>query len=175
MSMTRRVTFVIAATFLSGALYAQSPQAIRDQLFGPTDAVKKQADDMNAKMLAPKTYAEGQELYVSASDTLEKGKDLDRVRRDLGEAKGHFEHSIEASKLAQATFTNALAARESAKKAESEKYAAKDWKRAEEALVDAATTLEDGNLNKATKSAADIEHSYREAETKALAAKARGK
>jgi OmpA-OmpF porin, OOP family len=170
--MTKFIT-VLLSLVVSSALYAQSPTAVRDQIFGETDAVKKQAEELNAKILAPKSYAEGMEVYLEAVDTMEKGKDLDRVREELAEAKGFFQRSVDASKLAQTTFTQALAARAAAEKAESAKYVAKDWQRAEQALTGAAATLEGGNLNKATKDGKDAEEAYRETETKAIAAKAR--
>ena len=78
--MTRYIV-VVLSLLVSGALFAQSQQQIRDQLFGETDAVKKQAEDLNAKVLAPESYAEGMEVYMSAVDTMEKGKDLDQRAR----------------------------------------------------------------------------------------------
>ena len=164
---------VLLSLVAFSALYAQSPSAVRDQIFGETDAVKKQAEEVNAKVLAPGSYTDGMEVYLKAVDTMEKGKDLDRVREELAQAKGFFQRAIDASKLAQTTFTQALAMRSSAEKAESAKYAAKDWQRAEQALTGAAATLEGGNLNKATKESKDVEERYRETETKAIAAKAR--
>jgi len=170
--MTKYIT-VLLSVLASGALLAQSQQQIRDQIFGETDAVKKQAEDLNAKVLAPESYAEGMEVYMSAVDTMEKGKDLGSVREDLAEAKGFFQTAVQASQLARTTFTDALAARGAAEKAEAAKYAARDWQRAEEALMGAAGTLEDGNLNKAIKESGDALERYRETETKAIAAKAR--
>jgi len=170
--MTRTIT-VLFSLLASGALFAQSQQAVRDQIFGETDVVKKQAEDLNAKVLAPESYAEGMEVYLSAVDTMEKGKDLDKVREELAEAKGFFQKSVDASQLARTTFTDALAARAAAEKAEGVKYAERDWERAEEALAGAAATLEGGNLNKATKEAGDAQERYRETETKAIAGKAR--
>jgi hypothetical protein len=170
--MTRYIT-VLLSLLASGALLAQSQQQIRDQIFGETDVVKKQAEDLNAKVLAPESYADGMEVYMSAVDTMEKGKDLDRVREELAEAKGFFQTAVDASQLARTTFGDALAARGAAEKAESAKYAERDWQRAEEALMAAAATLEGGNLNKATKEGGDAQERYRETETKAIAAKAR--
>ena len=161
--MNKHLTLLLSSLLASGAVFAQSQQAIRDQIFGETDAVKKQADELEAKTLSPEAYA----------DTMEKGRDLERVRRDLAEAKGFFEHSIEASKLAQTTFTEALAARAAAKTAAAELYAARDWERAEKALTDAAATLEGGNLNKAIKDAGDAQERYRETETHAIAGRTR--
>ena len=170
--MTRSIT-VLFSLLASGALFAQSQQAVRDQIFGETDVVKKQAEDLNAKVLAPESYAEGMEVYLSAVDTMEKGKDLDKVREELAEAKGFFEKSVDASQLARTTFSVALEARAAAEKAEAEKYAERDWEDAEESLAGAAATLEGGNLNKATKEAGDALERYRETESKAIAAKAR--
>jgi hypothetical protein len=170
--MTRYLTLLLAL-LASGVALAQSQQAVRDQIFGETDVVKKQAEDLNAKVLAPESYADGMKLYMSAVDTMEKGRDLDKVREELAEAKGFFQRSVEGSQLARTTFTDALAARAAAEKAEAAKFAERDWERAEEALMAAAATLEDGNLNKATKDAADAQERYRETETKAIAAKAR--
>ena len=175
MSTTKRFTFLIASLLLCGVAIAQSQQGIRDQFFGETDAVKKQADELNAKILAPGAYAEGLELYTRAGETLAKGKDLERVREDVGKAKGFFATSVEAAKLAHVTFANALTARAAAQTAESEKYAAKDWTRAEQSLLAAAETLEGGDLKRAGDAATDAEQAYRATEAKAINGKASGK
>jgi hypothetical protein len=171
-ALTRRLTFLLASLLLCGGAVAQSQQAIRDQFFGETDAVKKQADELDAKLLAPAAYAEGLELYVSAGETLAKGKDLESVREDLEEANGFFARSVDAAKLAHVTFANALTARAAAQTAESAKYAAREWTRAEESLLAAAETLEGGNLKRAADDAIDTEKAYRETEAKAINAKA---
>jgi hypothetical protein len=48
-------------------------------------------------MLLPESYAEGMEVYMSAVDTMEKGRDLESVREDLAEAKNLCQGSVEAS------------------------------------------------------------------------------
>lgn len=170
--MTRYITLLFSV-LAAGALSGQSQQQIRDQIFGETDAVKNQAETLQAQVLAPRSYAEGMELYMSAVDTMERGRDLERVREDLAEAKQFFQRSVEASRLALTTFTEALAARAAAERAEAPRYAERDWQRAEESMKRAAAVLEDGNLNKATKEAGDARERYRGTETKAIAAKAR--
>jgi hypothetical protein len=171
--MTQRIALVLGLSLISGLAGAQSAQEIRTQFFGEIDAIKEQADALNAKMLAPEAYAEGLELYVNAGDTLADGKNLDRVREELTEATGYFQTAVEKATLAQTTFANALTARGDAEKAEAGKYAARDWEDAEEDLVEAATVLEGGNLKRAADLASDIEEDYREIEADALAAKAR--
>jgi hypothetical protein len=171
--MLKRITlFALSLAFCSVAL-AQNAQAIRDQLFGATDALKKEADAHHASMLAPETYGKAMELYHEAGDTLEKGKNMDSVREDLAKAGPLFKQATDTAKLAETTFKSALEARTAAEKAESAKYAAKDWAKAEASLTSAAEVLEGGNLNKASKDAQDVVASYHTAETKAINARAK--
>jgi hypothetical protein len=171
--MTKRVVLFALSLAFSGLVFAQSQQAVRDQLFGPTDALKKSADAVNAKMLGPTAYADAMKLYKEAGDTLEKGKDINTVKEDLNKTNGLLQKSTEAAKLAQVTFADTLTARAAAEKAEAAKYAAKDWGKAEASLTEAAEQLEDGNLNKASKTAHDATSDYKETESKAINAKAK--
>jgi hypothetical protein len=172
--MFTRLTFLAVISLACVAASAQDQQAIRQQIFGETDTVKAEADALNAVMLAPVSYAAAMELYADAGDTLAKGRDLDSAREDLAEAKTLFARSVEAAKLAQTSFADALAARASASTAEAANYADKDWERAEEALIEAARTLEDGNLNRASSIAADALERYGKAEAAAINEKAKG-
>ena len=166
--MLNRFVVLTVSLFFAGFAGAQNQQAVRDQLFGEVDAAKKAAEAAHAAVLGPTAYAEAMELYVSAGDELEKGKDLDRVREEVAEAKGLFDRATEAAKLAQVTFADALTARAAAEKAEAAKYAARDWQRVEAILREAATELEGGNMNRATKTAADAIEDYRKVESKAI-------
>ena len=170
--MLRRLVLLLSVA-LSGAVLAQGSAAVRTQLFGATDALKKAADDAHAAMLAPESYAQAMELYRAAGDTLEKGKDLDSVREDLAKADPLFKRATEAANLAQVTFKDTLAARSLAEKAEAAKYVPKDWAKVEQSLTAAAGELEGGNLNKATKSAHDVTADYKAVEAKAVNAKAK--
>jgi len=171
--MLNRVVVLTAALLFAGAATAQNQQAVRDQLFGAVDASKAGADAVRGDVLAPGSYAEAMELYTSAGDVLAKGNDLDRVREETAEAKVLFDKATEAGKLAQVTFADALAARTAAEKAEAPKYAARDWGKVEDTLREAAVELEGGNMNKATKTAADAIEDYREVEADAINARAK--
>ena len=171
--MIKKIALLTLSLVASSFVLAQSQQAIRDQLFGPTDALKKEADAVHAKILGPTAYEEAMKLYKDAGDTLAKGKDLNSAKEDLSKADGLFKKSTDAAKLAQVTFADALTARTAAEKAEATKYAAKDWGKAEDELKDAAEQLEDGNLNKASKTAANATKAYKTTESKAINAKAK--
>jgi len=171
--MLKRIVVLAAALLVAGGAAAQNQQAVRDQLFGPVDGSKKAAEAAKANVLAPTAYADGMEIYAKAVDELSKGKDLDAVREGTAEAKVLFDKATEAAKLAQVTFADALAARSAAEKAEAAKYEARDWQKVEASLVDAARDLEGGNLNKATKAAADVLEDYRKVEADAINARAK--
>lgn len=171
--MFKRLGLLALSLAFSGVAFAQSGQAVRDQLFGPTDALKASADAVHAKMLGPQAYEQAMELYKDAGDTLAKGKDINSVKEDLAKANGLFQKSTEAAKLAQVTFADAITARTAAEKAESAKYAAKDWSKGEAELRDAAEQLEEGNLNKAQKTVDGATKYYKSAETKAVNEKAK--
>lgn len=170
--MIKRFVLVTLSLAFSGLVFAQS-QAVRDQLFGPTDALKKGADAVNAKVLGPESYGKAMALYKDAGDTLEKGKDINSVKEDLSKADGLFQKSTEAAKLAQVTFADTLTARTAAEKAEAAKYAAKDWGKGDSTLKEAAEQLEEGNLNKAQKTVEDATKYYKSAESKAVNEKAK--
>ena len=134
--MIKRLGLFTLSLAFSGLVFAQG-QAVRDQMFGPTDALKRSADAVNAKLLAPDAYEKAMELYKEAGDTLAKGKDMNSVKEDLGKADGLFKKSTDAAKLAQVTFADTLTARAAAERAEAAKYAAKDWGKGESVLTDA--------------------------------------
>jgi hypothetical protein len=171
--MITRLGVLTLSLAFSGAALAQTGTAVREQLFAPTDALKASADAVHAKVLGPQAYAEAMELYKDAGDTLAKGKDINSVKEDLTKANGLFQKSTESAKLAQVTFADTITARTAAEKAESAKYATKEWNRAESDLKDAAEQLEEGNLNKAQKTAGDAKKDYAAAETKAVNQKAK--
>ena len=54
--MIKRLGLLTLSLAFSGLVFAQG-QAVRDQMFGPTDALKRSADALNAKVLAPDSYA----------------------------------------------------------------------------------------------------------------------
>lgn len=170
--MIKRLVLLTLSLAFSGLTFAQG-QAVRDQLFGPTDALKKAADAVHANMLGPVAYGDAMKLYKKAGDTLEKGKDINSVKEDLTKADGLFKKSTDSAKLAQVTFADTLTARTAAEKAESSKYAAKDWGKGESTLKDASEQLEEGNLNKAQKTVEGATKYYKSAETKAVNEKAK--
>ena len=147
--------------------YAQS-QELRQSLFNEADQVLKQANEANAQLLSPDNYDEGIKLYQSAAKDLRDGENLEDIREQLEEAISYFNRAIEATKLAEVTFTNVLAARNDAIDAEAPQFSTEKWNDAEEEFKGAAEELEGGDVNDAQKEAAKAEKLYREAEITAI-------
>lgn len=141
---------------------------LRAQLFAQADAAKAAADAALAGVLAPASYAEASEHYDSAQSALERGRNLEGIRADLAAAVQYFNRAAEATTLARVSLRDAIAARDDADMAEASKFAAAKWHEAESEFADAARRLEDGNLNRAQRTADGARQLYREAELVAI-------
>lgn len=147
--------------------YAQSEE-LRQSLFKVADQALKEANDANASLLSPDNYDEGIELYQEAAKALRDGDNLQDIREKLEEAVTYFKKAKEATKLAEVTFTGALAARNDAIDAGAPQYAIERWKDAEDEFNGAAKELEDGDARDAKSEAANAEKMYRNAELTAI-------
>jgi len=157
------ISLIVSVT----AGYAQS-QDLRQSLFKEADMALKEANKANAKLLAPDNYEEGMQRYQEASKALRDGDNLQDIREKLSEAVEYFNKASEATKLAEVTFTNVLAARSDAIDAQAPQYASEKWNDAVKEFNGAAKELEDGDARDAKKEAASAEKIYREAELIAI-------
>jgi len=154
---------------LSADALAQNA-SLRTELFAQTDQAMAGANDSMAHILAPASYEQAAEHYRAAELALERGRNLENIRRDLAEATRHFNEAVEATKLAAVTLRDALAAREDAEMAEAPRFAATQWQEAEVEFAEAARILEDGNLNRARRAGETAEMLYRDTELVAIEA-----
>jgi outer membrane protein OmpA-like peptidoglycan-associated protein len=145
-------------------------QELRSSLFQEADEALESAKTARADILAPDAYAEAMQLYRRAEQDLERGRDLNDIRRRLSRATELFQKAQEATELANVTLTNALGARDDAANAGAPRFAPSMWKEAEEKFRDAARELEDGDVNDAKKRGGEAEELYRDAELAAIKA-----
>jgi outer membrane protein OmpA-like peptidoglycan-associated protein len=157
-------------THPSGTVYeAQATaQEIKPVLFQNADKALATAKEEIADLLAPQAFDEGLQRYREAGKRFEKGEKLAAICVELNAALASFQKARDAAKLAKVAFASALAARVEAQQAEAPKFAITLWQNAEEKLLKAARTLEDGNLNEARKKIAAAEKQYRQAEREAF-------
>jgi OmpA-OmpF porin, OOP family len=159
---------MLAILFTSSAMPQDSQ--LRTQLFGDADRAMAEANDALAHILAPASYEQATEHYRAAESALDRGRDLESIRRDLVDAVRFFQQATEATTLTAVSLRDAIAAREDAEMAEAPRFAATQWREAELEFADAARRLEDGNLTRAQRTAEGAESQYRDAELVAIEA-----
>lgn len=145
-----------------------SAQDIRASLFSQVDKVLQQTNELRANLLAPDNYEKGMKRYKEAELSLQKGENLQNIRKKIEEAVRYFDKARESTKLAEVTFANLLSARDDAEEVDASKYASKKWNNAEKGFNGAAKELEGGDARDAKKEAANAEKLYREAELLAI-------
>lgn len=149
---------------------ANNPNAadVKASLFMEANTAWHVAQAANAKLLAPKNYAQGVEFYQTAQSDLKNQKSLNDIRENLRKSTAAFDRTIQAVKLAEVTFPTSIKARQDAITSESSKYSPEKWAVAESKFNKAASTLENGDVNSAKSNAREAEDLYRDAELYAI-------
>lgn len=166
MSYLKNLSLLCATLLFFSTTQAQ--QNLRDTIFTEADSILATAQKEKAFILVPESFSKGYRLYKQAEESLQKGRNLASIRRDLDNAVVYLEKSLDGIRLAEVTFAKTLAAREDAQKANAKKYSEDLWKEAESLFVDAAMELEDGDVKSAKRGGAKAEDVYRKAELSAI-------
>jgi OOP family OmpA-OmpF porin len=162
----RTVLFSAAFCLLSLAANGQQPAELRAQLFAAADAAMAAANDAQASVLAPASYEQAAERYRRAEENLARGRSIEDIREDLGEAVRYFEQATENTELARVGLSEPYQARQDALAADALTFAEAQWREAELTFADAVRRLEAGNMNRERNSEAVQE--YRAAELAAI-------
>ena len=157
--------YLICLFFVS--LHTQADE-LKDSLFSSAKSALKEANALNASILAPVSYSEGADLYRSAENRYSKSQSVARIEKELKEATVQFRKSSKAAKVAQLTFKTTIQARNDAEGVGSEKLSASEWEKAESRFQQATRTLETGNMKRAKARATEAEKLYRDAELIAI-------
>ena len=159
-------TCVIGFVFLFGA--SAFADEMGQVLFKETNQALKDANEAQANILAPTNYGKAAEYYTKAKERFDKGKSIESIRKELDAASEYLKKAVAATKIAEVTLSDGIAARNGAVAAEAKTYAEKSWKDAEEKFADAASRLEDGNVKRAQKISAEAIELYEAAELSAI-------
>ena len=163
-----RTLAVVGFGLVSSVALAQSD--LRETLFTQADAALEAANAARANVLAPKNYGEAAEYYRSAEDKLNRGRSIESIEKDLAAAAVSLRMAVDATRLANVTFSSAIQARDDAEAANAAQFASKQWRDAEERFSSAAVRLENGNVNAARSRSDDAVKLYRAAELTAIKA-----
>jgi outer membrane protein OmpA-like peptidoglycan-associated protein len=158
----------LAILFVATASSLAATQEVKTVLFKEANAAMQTAKKVNAEVLSPTNFGEAMKRYQEAETDLQQGKNLDDIRKKLNESRAFFQKAIDATKLAEVTFTNSIKARKDAQFTESPKFASSLWTEAEKKFNEAASILENGNVSDARKRASEAEKLYRQAELDAI-------
>ncbi len=169
---------IVLLTLLASAIHATPVTAaqseviaeLKTSLFESANKALGTANEAKAALLSPTNYAEGAQYYRRAEDVLERGGNIDSIRRDLDRATGAFEDAAEQAELAATTFGSVIRAREDAMSANAEAYAPEEWREAEVTFNEAAVRLEKGRLERAQREGSGAETLFRDAELIAIKA-----
>lgn len=157
---------------LSAALFAFGNSGAQDELrntfFKDADAAKGQADAEEAKLYAPKSYESGLREYTAADNGLTRGRNIEYVRKNAGDATRHFKTAAEAASLAKTALAQAIKSRQDGANAKAPDLSPELWKQAQQEFVRAIQLLERGDLKNAKRREIEATSLYREAELVAI-------
>ena len=88
--------FALATLLAHGA----AAQELRSTLFEAADEALEVARAANAALLAPRAFEDGLDAYTDAEASLERGRNIDRIRNQLAEAVASFQEAAEAAEIA---------------------------------------------------------------------------
>ena len=160
------VTFgVVMASGWQAEAFAQD---IRSSLFAEPDQAMQESLAQRADVLVPKSFGEAMKHYRKAEEDLERGRNLDGIRKELTEATAYFRRALEGTELAKVTLATAIVARDNAVSADASRFAAELWGGAERKFREAAERLEGGDVKSAQRRGAEAETLFRDAELEAI-------
>ena len=143
---------------------------VRETFFKEVEVAKAAADAADAALLAPRSYERGMKEYRDAELALERGRNIDVIRTNPGEATGHFRTATEAAGLAATTLAQVMKSRQDAANALAPELSAEIWQEAQRKFGEAIRILERGDLKLAQRRGIEATALYRDAELFAIKA-----
>lgn len=169
-SKTSFVRLILLAAILLGAGSATAQDELRRTFFKEADAARAAADELDARLLAPNSYSDGVEDYEAAEVGLERGRNIEYVRRKAGEAEQNFRTAATAAELAHTVLAQVMKSRQDAANARAPELARDVWDKAQREFGNAIRYLERGDLKNAKKNDIEATTYYRDAELIAIKA-----
>ena len=164
------VRLLLLAVFVFGLGSAVAQDELRRTFFKDVDAAREAADALDAKLLAPRSYAAGAEDYEAAEVGLQRGRNIEYVRRKAGEAEDNFKTATSAAELARTALAQVMKSRQDAANARSPELATDLWNKAQREFGNAIRYLERGDLRNSKKNDIEATTYYRDAELVAIKA-----
>jgi outer membrane protein OmpA-like peptidoglycan-associated protein len=162
--------FSLLALFLLGAGTGAAQDELRRTFFKEADAAKAAADELDARLLSPRAYKAGTDDYEDAEVALERGRNIEYVRRKASDAEANFRQAAETAELAKSALAQVMKSRQDAANARAPELAREVWDKAQREFGNAIRYLERGDLKNAQKNDIEATTFYRDAELIAIKA-----
>jgi len=161
--------FLLAGLLLT-APTGHAQNELRETFFRDADAAKAEAIDVNAELLAPRNYSRGLDEYEDAEEALERGRNIEIVRKNAAAATEYFAAAAEAARLANTALAQVMKSRQDAANARAPELAPEIWSEAQRKFGDAIRLLERGDLKGSKRRDIEATSLYRDAELVAIKA-----
>lgn len=155
-------------TLLVGTSMAQNE--LRTTFFRDADAALEAANETNAKLLAPSSYADGMKDYQAAESGLERGRNVEYVRSKAADAAKHFQEAAKTARLGKTVLAQVMKSRQDAANARAPELSSDLWERAQKEFGTAIREVERGDLKGAKRKDIEATTLYRDAELVAIKA-----
>lgn len=164
------VHLVLLAAFVLAANTASAQNELRRTFFKDADIARAAAEDVNARLLAPRSYGDGIDSYEDAEAGLERGRNIEYVRRKVADAEKSFKAAKKSADFAQTVLAQVMKSRQDAANANAPELSRDIWDRAQKEFGNAIRYSERGDLKNAQKKDIEATSLYRDAELVAIKA-----
>jgi outer membrane protein OmpA-like peptidoglycan-associated protein len=169
-SKTNFVRLLLLALVITGAGSAAAQDELRNTFFKDADAALTAADAVNARLYGPAAYSDGAEDYEAAEVGLQRGRNIEYVRRKTAEAAASFRQATQSAELAQTALSQVIKSRQDAANAKAPELSRDVWDKAQREFGLAIRYLERGDLKAAKRKDIEATSLYRDAELIAIKA-----
>ncbi len=166
--MIQRYLLALLLAALSAPVFAQDE--LRDTFFKDADAAKAAAEEADASLLSPRNFSRAMAEFEDAEEALRRGRNIETVRSNAGDATRYFQAATEAATLARTALAQVLKSRQDAANARAPELAPDLWEDAQRDFASAIRYLERGDLKNAQRKDIEATTLYRDAELVAIKA-----
>lgn len=160
----------LLALFVLGAGFAVAQDELHDTFFKEADAARAAAEAANASLLAPRSYSAATKDYAAADAGLNRGRNIEYVRKKAGSAEDNFRTATIAAELAKTVLSQVMKSRQDAANAKAPDMSPEIWDKAQREFGLAIRYLERGDLKSAKRKDISATSLYRDAELIAIKA-----
>ena len=146
-------------------------QDAKESMFGDVEKLITEAREKQADLLSPEYFTKAMDSFNKANEYYINNESTRDVREKLTEAQRYCQRALEVVKLGAITLKEPFLAREDALSVEANAHAPELFNQAEEKFFDAASQIEDDDLDDARDYGAQAEKLYRQAELKSIKGK----